>query len=538
MSAMPAPYRHSAVELVEEALALLRRTPVALAWYLVGAVPFWLSLLWYLSDMTHGAFARQRCLVGALAVAALYIWKRAAQSRAGAWLRAAAVDAIPVQWTWRDWFAIAGLHARYSSWSLFAAVPALLALAPVGWWLAWHETLTGVCDQPSHDVGAAPRRAWAAARSDPGQTHLILGIFSIAAPFIAVNLAIVLLLLPSLVRALFGVRWTFAMHEGWMLQGAFALIVLAVTHLIVDPSLKATYALHAFSLEARRTGADLRAEWRRCRAAVLGVALITVALGPSLASAAPTDPPTASRLSAEDFNAAADHVLARPEFAWRLPKDARPEAHEPASLFELALRWTGRQFAMIGRGIRRIFHQIEEWLRRREAPSGDWLDHGSDTDWVRPTAWAVLIVTATLLMSGLIRGARRRFPTITSSRTSAAASMDVETILATCRPYDEWSELARQLAAVGDHRRALRAAFLATLSRLSALGWIDVRPARTNRDYRIELERRALVPELVRRQFMQWTTEFERCWYGAHDIDPRTVHNMLAGLETWRDGTA
>ncbi len=529
----------TAVELVEEALALLRRTPSALAWHWLGAVPFWLGLLWYFTDMTHGALARQRCSFGALVVAVLYLWKRAAQSRAGAWLRAAAVDAVPPPWGWRDWRVILGLHARCSTWSLLAAGPAALAVAPFGWWLAWHESLATVCDRPSHDATDAVRRAWAAARTDPGQNHLAIGIFSIAAPMAAINIAIVLALLPELARALFGVQWNLALDDTWMLRGSFALIVVAATHLVLDPALKAMYAVRAFHVEARRTGADLRAEWRRCRAAAL-VLMLPAAVVAAPAARAGLPPPTPpAAVAAEQFNAAADRVLARPEFAWRLPRDAEPAGADSATVLDLALRWFGRQVATIGRAVRRLLDHIETWLRSREIEPSDLAEHSHRTDWVRPTAWAVAAAAALVLVTGILRAARRRAPPPSATNEAAAtAALDAETTLATSRPSDEWMLLALERAAAGDHRRAVRALFLAMLAHLAAAGWIEVRPSRTNRDYCIELARRAAAPESIRRRFAHWVNVFERCWYGTHMVDRHTLDEMLAELELWHDSAA
>ncbi|MCX7818134.1 MAG: DUF4129 domain-containing protein [Kiritimatiellae bacterium] len=534
MSALRPVDGHSPVELVEEALALLRRTPMALAWHLAGAVPFWLGLLWYWTDMTHGALARQRCSAGALVVAMLYLWKRVAQSRLGAWVRAAAADTAPERWSWRDWIALVGLHARCSTWSLLAGVPALLAVAPFGWWVAWHESLTAVCERPAAEATTARTRAWALARSDPAQNHLALGIFSIAAPLAAVNLAVMFAVLPELARTLFGVRGTFSMNELWVLRGSFALILVAATHLLLDAPLKALYAVRAFHIEARRTGADLRAEWRRCRAAAL--ALAAMLAPPSVA--APVPPPAATP-TVEEFNAAADRVLARPDFAWRLPRDAQPAAGEPTSLFERALRWLGRQVTALGQSLRRLLARIEEWLRRRAGEPGSATERNAGTGWVRPAAWAAAIAAGMLLVLGLVRHARSPVRPATGSHPEPlAAPVDAETTLATASPSDEWSQLARHLAAAGDLRRAVRAAFLAMLASLAAHGWITVRPARTNRDYRRELERRADVPARLPQRFAHWLSVFERCWYGDHPADRATVEAMLSELETWHERAA
>src|SRR5262249_13055121 len=65
------------LDLLEDAIALLRRAPVeSFLVYLVGAVPFWLGLLYYLSDMSHDAYALRHAPEASLGLAVLYIWMK------------------------------------------------------------------------------------------------------------------------------------------------------------------------------------------------------------------------------------------------------------------------------------------------------------------------------------------------------------------------------------------------------------------------------------------------------------------------------
>lgn len=66
--------------LVEEAVVLLRRQPLALARYYIGALPFVLGFLFFWADMSRNAFAAERCAVSALVLAALYWWMKTWQS--------------------------------------------------------------------------------------------------------------------------------------------------------------------------------------------------------------------------------------------------------------------------------------------------------------------------------------------------------------------------------------------------------------------------------------------------------------------------
>jgi hypothetical protein len=64
-----------AVELLDEATALLRRTPFPiLAVYLLGSLPFWLAVVYYFFDMTQSANAEDRMPAEAFALTLLYFW--------------------------------------------------------------------------------------------------------------------------------------------------------------------------------------------------------------------------------------------------------------------------------------------------------------------------------------------------------------------------------------------------------------------------------------------------------------------------------
>ena len=50
-----------AIDLLEQAVALLRRTPLSIIFfYYLGAVPFWLAILYFAADMSRNAFAGER----------------------------------------------------------------------------------------------------------------------------------------------------------------------------------------------------------------------------------------------------------------------------------------------------------------------------------------------------------------------------------------------------------------------------------------------------------------------------------------------
>ena len=66
-----------------------------------------------------------------------------------------------------------------------------------------------------------------------------------------------------------------------------------------------------------------------------------------------------------------------------------------------------------------------------------------------------------------------------------------ETLLASQLPEDEWLRLARDFGDAANHRLALRAFYLSILAGLGERGLLAIARHKSNRDYLLELRRRA-----------------------------------------------
>ncbi len=96
---------------------------------------------------------------------------------------------------------------------------------------------------------------------------------------------------------------------------------------------------------------------------------------------------------------------------------------------------------------------------------------------------------------------------------------------------DAWLAEADALAAKGELREALRAAYLALLGILDHAGHIAYRSEQTNWDHVRSFEG----PDPARRSFHQLTLSFERAWYGFEAVDRtafRTVREGALDLAT------
>ena len=85
--------------------------------------------------------------------------------------------------------------------------------------------------------------------------------------------------------------------------------------------------------------------------------------------------------------------------------------------------------------------------------------------------------------------------------------------------------------AEGDYRKALRALYLAILANLGAHGRIAIARYKSNREYQMELARRAHAePELLQ-CFSDCMTVFERVWYGLHPVAREHLQRFIRDQE-------
>jgi len=220
-------------------------------------------------------------------------------------------------------------------------------------------------------------------------------------------------------------------------------------------------------------------------------------------------------MNPQELDAAIEDVLARPEFAWRLPRERLEDAGEGSILgdfFADLAEW-------LGNGLRTLMHGIEQavqWLLDRLAidpqpDGGDWQ--------VRPQLllFVALAIALSILAVALWRLWKRRRNTPTAVRpVRSLPDLADEDIVADQLPPDEWMHMAVDFLARGERRLAVRALFLSALAHLGAREQLTIARYKSNREYGAELSRRAHDrPELVG-AFDRCVRLFERVWYGRH----------------------
>ena len=301
------------LQLVSEALNLVRSAPPsALAAYYVGSVPCVLGLLYFVSDMSRSAFARERCFTLSLVMAGLFLWMKAWHTVYAAGMRDRLME-TQEPWSTKRVARLVATQAALQPYGLVLIPVSILLVVPFYAVYSFYQNVTVLGDGRSPDTRAVRRNAWNMAQLWPVQNHVLMWLLSPwvlsvgllaafgsarlvvsmtpelhgmhgflwfflslvlifyvvlpLAPFacaVAGNVAAILIMLPAALRSFFGIQTVFTL-SGWhaIFNTTFLAAVLAISYLCLDPLVKAAYALRCYYGESRRTGEDLASELRR-----------------------------------------------------------------------------------------------------------------------------------------------------------------------------------------------------------------------------------------------------------------------------------
>ncbi len=542
------------LELVEEAVHLLRGASIGtLAIYYAGAVPFVLGLLFFWAHATWFQPTGDQVAWAALGLVALFAGMKVAQAEFCARLMATRLGALPPSWSWARARRIAIAQLRLQSWTALALGAAAVLVVPAGWVYAYAQNLVVLGeDERLHDEAVAQARLW------PAQNHVALLLLAAIALCAWLNLGLAFVGVPWLANKLLGIENIFGFSGWWFLNTTFVASVTALTWLVLDPLVKAFYVLRVFHGRARRTGEDVRVELQLARRnhdhrggalrAAVSVALLmslaslaSSADGAETASTPAPHHPASVVMPAAELDRAIDQVLAGPDFSWRLRPAAVKETRANESVIKRFVRQGVDAVVEMGRSLGRAVRGVVDWFERNFTSGKSSRDSSGSDGATALRALRVLlyvfIAVAVVLILWVIwlvaRGAGRRGLPVLTAHAVAAVAPDLhdENVQAAQLPADGWLTLAREQAAKGEWRLALRALYLATLARLAAEGLVSLARFKTNLDYEREVRRRVLSRTDVAARFAERRREFEDVWYGQAQPAEAQVRAWMRELE-------
>jgi len=536
------------MRLLEQAVHLLRRAPLdLLPAYYIGSLPFVLGFLYFWSDMSRSADARGHADAAALAMALLFVWMKTWQAVFAARVLARLCGEPPPSWPPARLAMLIAGQTLLQATGLAVLPLALLMTLPFGWCYAFYQNLTALGGRETSGLRELWREAFHQAGLWPAQNYRLLGVLLLFSLVVCIDLAIFVYLLPYGAKTLFGFESLASLQGFSLLNTTFAVAIIGLTFLCVDPLVKTVYALRCFDGAALVSGEDIRVDLKRTVAgrpasAVLLIALLLTLPAPDLAAkitpatAVDTTRASGAALSPQILDRSIQRVLKRSEFSWRLPRSRPQSGHTQASWLANTIQELGKRIAAalktgwewlkrLGRWIRGLFGDDEPVPQKPSAPG----------DWMFSVRGGLALLAALVLCLGAIllwKARQRRSPKATTEAAAAPVPIDLEdeSIRADALPSERWLALAAELLLQRELRQALRAFFLATLAQLSEQGLITIQNYKSNRDYVRELGRRAHTRTGLAENFRRQAARFDSVWYGLHPATEADIR-MYATLQ-------
>ena len=503
------------VSLLEDAAHLLRRASLdALLCHWTGSVPFALMALVFWHNLTHPPMSDLDCAAESLAVALLLIWMNCWRGVFAARLCRMLAGAAERPWNGRRVWRLVAAQAF-----LAASKPAMLcvslaAVFPFATTVAFYRNAAALAGRGDLDPLAAIAEARRLARGEGLPCWLLQFLMLLLSAIVMLNVAVTFAVLPELVRMLTGYDSAFSGGGPAFIESRlFLALVLAATWVLFDPFVQAVYCLRCFQAESAETGEDLRAALRLLPPAITkGAAAIVVALALPVVAARAAD-----SVGSRELERAVRRTMQSPEYNWRIPPPPTASSAVPwiveatdraIAAVRSALDWAGR---MIDRLLRWIFGGLglSPMPLGGQAPS-------TALHW---SVWA-LIGLALALAGWVVWRAfrlRRESPGRQPVLPLCPYAWTTKTSTPTACPK-RLAETAERCLADGDLRLALRAFYLANLAWLGRREFLIVSPGKTNREFEVELRRRARQSPEARELFSANVRAFESAWYGLHDV--------------------
>jgi hypothetical protein len=512
--------RAGAIDLLEQAVHTLRAAPLAtVVYHWIGSVPFALGMLVFWNDMTGPRASDAACAMESLALTGLLLWMSCWRAVFAGRVERQLGRRPASPWTRRRIWRLVSSQAFFGGTKLLAVPLAVSITLPLAWIVGFYRYAAVLSGHEDLDLAQIVARARKLAGFEQRQSWIILLILAILYAVLSLNLAVTIALLPQFVRILTGYDSVFSRSGMYFVSNSlFWLAALALAWIAFDPFIQAVYCVRCFQLESRETGEDLRAALRLSGAGLqpanssrnlLGAAVVLLLLCT----------PCAAQVTPANLDRSIKETLRSPEYGWQTAPSGTGRAANVPWLVAVTDRVVDHAKQAL-RSVGKAIDWLVDWLR-------DKFDRPSNIDPAAPPGaalhWSMyLLIAAMLGLAALIAWRLRRARTLKPPRivgaTGAPISLQDEHLLANQLPEERWMALAASCELQEDFRSALRALYLANLAWLGQGEWIAIHPGKTNREYEMEVRRKARAFPQACSLFAENVASFERAWYGMHDV--------------------
>jgi hypothetical protein len=529
----------SALDLVEESFHLLRlASPGTHATYFVGTLPFILALLFFWSDMSRSPFADQRLTSAAFGLTLLFGWMKICQTIFAARIMAQLSGEPPPRWTATRLWKMTVAQMILQPFGLLLLPLSLVLLFPFGWVYAFFQNST-VLGASETAVVPLLAQAWRQARLWPTQNHGVILMLKGLSFIVLFDLLLGWAGFVFLLQSFFGIQTAFTQSHWAFLNTTFFAVIVGLLYLCMDPLVKVIYATRCFYGDSLHTGRDLKADLQNFKLspATALAALLFLTACPAFAvekndaTAAPRPSALESAsISPAELNQSIEKVLRKREYTWRLPreKDLADKSSRENGFFKKIAEW--------GKAVQDGIDKFIKWLTRGKKPNMSV--PGNAQHWFIVMRGLTLLLILALIFAAvwlLVKVWRRyeRDHAVVLSSLASGPNPDLndESVRADQLPEEGWLRMARELWAKGEFRLGVRALYLASLAHLAERRLLTIARFKSNREYQLELSRRAHTePELLD-LFSSNVCVFERIWYGAHAVSAELFEQFANNLE-------
>lgn len=514
--------RASAIDLAEEAAEALRAAPPStLVCHWIGSVPFALALLIFWNGMTSPGARDATCALQALALALLLAWMNCWRAVFAGRIQRQLGLSTQARSSRRGIWRLIVSQVFLGGTKLLTLPLAILITLPMPATIAFYRNAAMLAAREDLDLHQIIGKARKLATPDQRQGWAILLLLAVLYLALVVNLAILLALVPQLIRILTGYESVFSRGESYFVQNPlFWVATLAAAWTIFDPFIQAVYCVRYGKLESRETGQDLRAALRRI--------LLLAAIGPTAVWGFAAN--ALAPIAPANLDRAIHQTLQSSDYAWR--SAARQRTAGVPWLVDVTDRLVDHTKAAL-RSIGKAIDWFAEWLRQKlKAPSPAI----SAQPPIALLHWGIYALIALMLalaavLAWRLRRARTSRPAHLAPAAAAPVNLLDENLQANQLPEDRWMALAEDCARQGDLRSALRAVYLANLAWLGRGQWIAIHPGKTNREYELEVRRKMRdFPEACS-LFRANIVSFESAWYGTHEVTTGDLELLRGRLQ-------
>jgi hypothetical protein len=535
MKKAPKQHSKSAILLLEEAVHLLRKAPLfLLSGYYIGTLPFILGLFYFWADMSRSADAQSYHAVASLGIALLYIWMKCWHVVFAARVKMNISGQPLPQWSFQRILSLAATQTLIHATAFFILPLAALIAIPFGWCYAFYQNVTAEAITELSDLKALCKKAWFQARLWPRQNHILLLIFFVFGIIVFLNIASAIYILPHLLKKFLGIESMFTLSGSHVINTTFWVVTIGISYLCMNPLVKTVYVLRCFYGAALRSGDDLKTELKGLMPGRTGLVIGLLLAVLFVAHPIPSLATETAFTSPEALDRSIDEVMAQREFTWRMPREITAENEKaPKGPIASVVAWI---IDKLGRGLKAVINWIDKlinWLIDL-LPTADQRIASPDENWIASVRVAVIVLLIGLLCALvyiLWRSWMRRQTAqaeIAASAVESTPDLEDENTTADDLPVNRWLELARELTEKGSLRQAIRAFYLAILADLAAHELITIEKFKSNREYEIELRRRAHQKEGLLKAFSKSRDVFERVWYGMYKISRPDLDHYAA----------